>query len=229
MIDYSSFKNYLKYEKKYSENTLIAYTKDIDQFLEFVLQNYTEVPKYLDSQHVIFHITHREVRSWMADLMQKKLSRRSINRKLSSVSAFYRFYKRMGIAQYNPVEKITFPAIEKKIPVFIPESDIKFLLDEVEFGDDFEGLRDRVILELLYGCGLRISECTNLLVSHIYLEKRELKVLGKGKKERIIPFNEMVALSLQKYLLRRAEILSTHGVHTNYLFIRKNGLPAYTS
>lgn len=227
MIDYNSFKNYLRYEKKYTQNTIIAYSKDIEQFIEFVLQGYSDVPKYLDASHVIFQVTHKDIRNWIADLIDKNIARRSISRKLASVSAFYRFYKRMGLCNQNPTEKITLPTAEKKIPVFIPEQEIKFLLDEVEFGDDFEGLRDRTILEILYGCGLRLSECTCLQLSNLNFEKNELKVLGKGKKERIVPFNDPVAMTLQKYIQARTIILKEHSIQTENLFIRKNGLPVY--
>lgn len=227
MIDYNSFKNYLRYEKKYAQHTIIAYSKDIDQFIEFVLQTFTDVSKYLDASHVIFQITHREVRNWIAHLMEKKTARRSISRKLASVSAFYKFYKRMGLCTQNPTEKIILPPVEKKIPVFIPEQEIRFLLDEVEFGDDFEGLRDRTVLEILYGCGLRLSECTSLQITNLNLEKNELKVLGKGKKERIIPFNEAVSVALQKYMEARKQIIQQFSIQTDNLFIRKNGLNVY--
>jgi integrase/recombinase XerC len=227
MIDYNSFKNYLKYEKKYTQNTIIAYSKDIDDFIAFVLQGYTDVSKYLEQNHVIFQITHKEVRNWIASLMEKKLARRSVGRKLASVSAFYKFYKRMGLTTHNPTEKITLPPAEKKIPVFIPEQEIRFLLDEVEFGDDFEGLRDRAVLEVLYGCGLRLSECTHLQISNLNFEKSELKVFGKGKKERIVPFNEKVVFALYKYIQKREEVIKTLNVETEAVFIRKNGLPVY--
>jgi integrase/recombinase XerC len=227
MTDYNSFKNYLRYEKKYTQNTIIAYSKDIDQFIEFVLQTCPDVPKYLDANHIIFQITHKDVRNWIAHLVEKKIAKRSVSRKLASVSAFYKFYKRMGLCTQNPTEKITLPAMEKKIPVFIPEQEIKFLLDEVEFGDDFEGLRDRAVLEVLYGCGLRLSECTFLQISNLNFEKNELKVLGKGKKERIIPFNESVAVALQKYIEKRTYTIKELSVQTENLFIRKNGLAVY--
>lgn len=228
MIDYNSFKNYLKYEKKYTQNTVIAYSKDIDQFIEFVLQGHKEnISKYLHKDHIIFQITHKQIRNWLSDLVEKGISKRSISRKLASLSAFYRFYKRMGLTEENPTEKIILPKTEKKIPVFIPEQDIQFLLDEVEFGDDFKGLRDRAVLEVLYGCGLRLSECTFLQVSNVNFEKNELKVLGKGKKERIIPFNDSVAMALQKYIYVRDKVLNNSSMESDILFIRENGLPVY--
>lgn len=226
MIDFNSFKNYLKYEKKYSLLTITAYNHDLTQFFSFVFKE-SAPEKYLTAQHTIFQVSHKVIRNWIANLVDQNLARRSIVRKLAAVKSFYKFYKRMGLTTDNPTQKITLPPIEKKLPVFASEKDMAYLLNDIEFGDDFEGLRDKAVIELLYGCGLRLSECVKLVIKNIDLTKNELKVIGKGNKERIVPFGNAVKLSLEKYKTARATVLQAFEVDTERFFIRSNGSPVY--
>ena len=180
-----TFRNYLTFERNYSEHTLAAYTRDLQSFADFLTENYGK-DLFLKEEVVTVH--HKSIRFWMAELMESGISKRSVNRKLAALSTYYKYLRKAGIAESNPVSRVNAPKVEKNLPVFVREKGMENLFERVKFPQTWEGLRDRCMLEVLYGCGLRRSELIGLQQANIDFRKGTLKVLGKGNKERIVPF-----------------------------------------
>ncbi|OFY87320.1 MAG: integrase [Bacteroidetes bacterium RIFCSPLOWO2_12_FULL_35_15] len=208
-----SFLQYLQYEKRFSNHTLVAYTNDLHQFLEYLLSSY-EIKTTAEINHSI-------VRSWVVSLMEQKVTPRSVNRKISTLKTFYKYLLRQDIVTENPMLKIQSPKTSKRLPVFVEKQNMDTLLDNIEFGDDLEGQRNKLIIELFYATGMRLSELINLKVSTIDLFNCQLKVLGKRNKERIIPFNNQISESLKEYITLKGDL------EHDYLFINKKGKKIY--
>ncbi len=192
-----SFLQYLRFEKRFSVNTVLAYENDLKQFFKFQSELYAVVdPAQIESTMV---------RSWMVNLMEAKISTRSINRKITSLKSFYKFLMKKGEVKSSPLLKIQSPKISKRLPVYVDESKMKMLFSEVNFGESFEPVRDKLILELLYATGMRRAELVGLTDDRIDLFQCQLKVLGKRNKERIIPFTNNLKEIMEKYLSLRNE------------------------
>lgn len=191
------FLQYLAIEKRSSRHTLTAYSSDLEEFEKFLLDTY--------SLHDDAAVDHLVVRSWVIQLMENNISARSVNRKITTLKTFYRFLQREFGEIQNPMEKVLSPKTSKRLPVFVEESGMELLLDKVDFGDGFAGLRDRLIIDMLYGTGMRLSELIELQLSDIDLFRRQLKVLGKRNKERIIPIHTELGTWIEKYLAARPE------------------------
>jgi len=176
------FIDYIQFEKRYSSNTIIAYNKDLEQFLHFVKESY-EVDNIADVDH---HI----IRSWLIELMENDISARSVNRKLTTLKSYFKFLLKEDLVTENPMNKILAPKVSKRLPFFVEQDKMQSLFSDSYFDDDFPGLRDRLILDILYNTGMRLSELINLKHQDIDLEKKTMKVLGKRNKERIIPFGD---------------------------------------
>jgi integrase/recombinase XerC len=184
------FIRYLQFEKRFSPNTVIAYKKDLYQFSEFI--NSIE-PDLLS-------ITHQQVRTWIVSLMDNGIEPKSINRKISSLRSFYKFLQREGLINSSPMLHVKAPKIPKRLPVVITEQKMDSLLDaDNVFSDDFEGVRNRLILELLYGTGMRLSELVSLSNEDVNIYENQIKVLGKRNKERIIPISKILANLITDY------------------------------
>jgi len=191
----NSFISYLTHEKRYSSHTIISYKNDIRQFHNYIEEKY--------SQYNIEQVSHQMVRSWLVHLMQNKLSAKSINRKFSSLRSYYLFLLRQGIVDKNPTKKVIPPKIGKRLPSIIQKKEIERLLDDLIFPDNFSGIRDKIILTILYNTGIRRSELIHLSDNDIDFYSKVIKVLGKGNKERIIPMTEDMILELKKYIFIR--------------------------
>ena len=174
-----AFQEYLQYEKRYSQHTVLAYQTDLKQFFEFLSDAYE-----IDD---LKEVTHTVVRAWVVALMDSGITARSINRKLSTLKSYYRYLRREGAVEVNPMLKVQSPKVPKRLPTFVEEKSMEHLLDRVEFDDDLVGQRDKLILELLYATGMRVSELVNLKSSDVDFSTSTVKVLGKRSKERIIP------------------------------------------
>ena len=211
------FLKYLELRKKYSPHTINSYAVDIDQFNLFCLENF---PINTEQEIVT---DFKVVRKWIAALALNNNSSKTINRKLSSLRSYYNFMMREGFVKSNPVTKVIRPKIKKKLPEFVSEDNINVLLNSELFNNDFEGLRDKLIVELLYGTGIRRAELISIKISDVDLENKIIKVTGKGNKQRIIPFPNILVSIIEKYLYFRNEILS----ETNNLLIIKSGKPVY--
>ncbi len=185
------FIDYIQFEKRYSSNTIIAYNKDLEQFLHFVNERYN-----IDN---IANIDHHIVRSWLIELMDNNIGARSVNRKLTTLKSYFKFLLKEEIVSDNPMNKIQAPKVSKRLPYFVEQSKMQSLFGESYFSDDFSGIRDRLVLDILYNTGMRLSELITLKHQNIDLERKSLKVLGKRNKERIIPFGDNLKVLLILY------------------------------
>ena len=207
-----SFLNYLKLERNYSDKTILSYGKDLEQFEKFL--------KKLDEKIKLETVDADLIRSWVIDLMDEKMAASSVNRKLSSLRSFYRYLLRKGLVLVDPVQKVTGPKKKKPLPTFVKEEDMNRLLDEVPFGDDFEGVRDKLILEVFYVTGVRRSELVALNDADIDYSASTIKVTGKRNKQRLIPFGERLKGMLSTYQQLRDEMIPRR---SEAFFVQKNG------
>lgn len=218
MLLVDSINNYLKflqYEKLSSKHTVISYQTDLLQFKTFL-----ELQYKIDDIHKVNHLI---IRSWLAHMLNEGISARSISRKLSTLRAFYKFLKKENIITNNPLTKVQAPKMEKRLPVFLEGKSIDKLLDEVDFSDDFEGERDKLIINLFYSAGLRLSELIQLKVSDIDTYNQQIKVLGKRNKERIIPVSNEIINQINTHLLHK----SSKGYLNEMLFCTNKGQNLY--
>jgi len=186
------FLNYIKFEKRYSQHTLISYQNDLEQFFTF-LTEYDSPP--------IPKITSTFIRSWLAKLKgQEKLTAKSINRKISTLKSFFKYQLKNGVIKASPMTTITSPKIGKRLPQFLKETDVETLFKHVEFPDDWNGRTSRLILLLFYSTGIRLSELINLEETQLDPYNRQIKVLGKGNKERIIPVSAELIKELTEFV-----------------------------
>lgn len=197
------FLQYLQIQRNYSQATISAYSRDLKDLAEY-LHNQEE--KDLFEIAVIKNLEHRSFRNWVGDLAEKKITNRSIKRKLAAVRAFFSYLKKKSIISHNPMASIKLPKTESKLPVFLKESETEFLFEQVVFPDTFEGIRDKCILEILYGCGLRRSEIKNLQFSDIDFYAKLLRVTGKGNKMRFVPFGNHVFIAIELYQKKSNEL-----------------------
>ena len=210
------FTNYLQYEKRFSAHTLSAYLQDLQQFQKFLFQSELDFAA----------VKHHDVRSWIVDLLDKQAEPRSVQRKLSTLRTFYKFLLREMLVEANPTLQVKAPRVSKILPVFIEDSNLNSLLDNAEvFGEGFEGLRDRVVLELLFGTGIRLAELITLSDADVNLYEQTIKVFGKRSKERIIPVN----VSLMKLLKQYTEEKSKQNFQnlSQKLLVTSEGKAAY--
>ena len=197
-----AFIKYLKFEKRLSYHTILSYDNDLKQFESFF--------KTYSTNKEIKTTDKRAIRSWIVELSLKKLSPKSINRKIATLKSFFKFLIKREVIEINPSTNITSLKTDQKIPNFLKEKDVNFLFDNLILEKNFNGERDMMILELLYGTGIRISELINLKTRNINLPKKEMKIMGKRKKERIIPLHQQIISQIKKYLDKKNEIKSTH-------------------
>ena len=209
------FIKYLRFEKRLSENTVISYETDLNQFLSF----YKE---YSTSQK-IEKVDKRTIRSWIVKLSLSNLSAKSINRKIASLKSFFKFLVKRDLIKKNPSSHVTSLKTDQRIPTFIKEKDINFLFKNIDVKEDCTGQRDLLILELLYGTGIRISELINIKISDVNFAKKEIKVIGKRNKERIIPLHNNVIYQTKKYL----QLAEKEGYENQYLLFTKKGEKIY--
>lgn len=185
------FIDYVKFEKRYSVHTVIAYQNDLEEFLLFTKEKYEEVDPARISASII--------RSWLASLREHPIQPRSINRKLSTLRSWYKFLLKNKKVEVNPLQKILPPKSGKRLPVFVERIPMDRLLHQVEFPDTFEGHTQRLIIDLLYATGIRRSELINLKNADIDRSAKTIKVLGKGSKERIIPISAGLLSRMDAY------------------------------
>ncbi|WP_207536244.1 tyrosine-type recombinase/integrase [Desertivirga arenae] len=212
------FKSYLQYEKRFSEHTVTAYMNDLDQFRSFI-----------ESQNPdILSVGHQDVRSWMVDLINSSIAPNTINRKLSTLRTFYTFLQREKLIELNPTLLIKALKAPKRLPVVVHESKMDDLLDsEGAFAEDFEGRRDKLIIELLFGTGIRLAELLNIKEADINLFDQSIKIFGKRSKERIVPLTSQIINEIKEYLSAR-QLQNFENLPIE-LFVTKDGKRAYPS
>ncbi|MDF2435626.1 MAG: integrase [Bacteroidota bacterium] len=208
-----NFLKYLQFEKRLSSHTVLAYSTDLNYLYDYLSSAYQV--KALDE------VNHLLIRSWIVQMMEEKISTRTINRKISTLKTFYKYLLRQGIVTENPMLKIQSPKTSKRLPVFVEKEKMDLLLDNIEFGSDEEGLRNQLIIEMFYATGMRLSELINLKQLNIDLHDSRLKVLGKRNKERIIPFSHELGRKITAYLEVRGD------KNNEYLFVTAKGEKMY--
>jgi len=210
----TDFIKYIQFEKRYSELTVVAYQKDLEQFEAYMRQRFEDFD---------FHTTKtKQIRRWIVELMENNMNPSSVRRKVSTLKSFYKYLLRMGEIEANPVSGVVLPKVAKKLPTFITLKQLNRLLDMGYFPHTFEGRRDQVICALLYGTGIRVSELRNLLLSDVLVIENMIKVMGKRNKQRYVPYPRSVRKPILEYLEAREKIATTD------VFITTNkGEPAY--
>jgi integrase/recombinase XerC len=216
-MPFKSFTDYLLLEKKYSKLTVAAYENDLKTFKKFIKEEY-------DSND-IQSINYAQIRNWIVFLVESNISNRSINRKMSSLNTYYKFLMKIGEIQTNPLAKHKALKTSKKIQIPFSETEINRVLDELHFEDDFEGIRNRLIIELFYSTGIRRIELVELKLTSVDFNNKTLKVLGKRNKERIVPLIRPVLDTMNKYLKSRSSLEFINDYEN--LFLTKKGVKIY--
>ncbi len=212
-----SFLQFLQIEKRYSPHTVRSYRNDLDQFFSFLAEN--------EMLSEVNDITSHQIRAWIVHLIDNGITPVTVHRKISCLRRFYNYLRREGIVKADPLEKIVLPKQKKRLPVFVEEEALDELLDSVDFGDDFRGLRNRTIIEMLYLTGMRRAELTGIRYEDVDLPDATVRVTGKRNKQRIIPLAKPFATRLQEYISARNAFASdTTG---NWFFITDKGNKLY--
>ncbi len=217
MSKLAQFADYLQNERRYSKHTGTAYVNDVAQFFAFLQVQYSVADESV--------VKPAMVKSWIYEQTQQKLSARSINRKLVALNTFYKFLLRSGAVAINPMAAIQSVKTEKRLFQWLTETETNHLFDNeyIEFPDDFYGQRDKLILELLYGTGMRLSELISLQEKNINLAESCIKVTGKRNKERIIPVPAQTAEAIHIYLQQKM----LYGFTSTTLLVTDKGQPLY--
>ena len=212
----TDFIHYLRFEKRYSAHTLTAYQKDLSQFREYLSRecNLTELKL----------ITHFHIRGWLAGMKGDKQTARTINRKISSLNSYYKYLLRHGHTDNNPVRQLHAQRLPERLPVYLKESESQHLLDEVQFEPGFKGSTDRLICELFYATGMRRNELQQLKETDIEWGLNQVRILGKGNKERLLPVSPVLLDTIRDYLAQKHK-LEKHD--TQYLFNLESGEQLY--
>jgi len=187
------FINYLSSERRLSQNTIISYSNDLDQFHCFLNEHFNITSQISE---VSFHI----VRGWIANLFENGVQSRSINRKISTLKSFFKYLEREELIDANPMLKVVGPKASKNLPLFVKENEIKLLLEEVTFDSGFIGKRDKLIIEIFYLTGMRLTELINIKLTDLDFHNKSIKVIGKRNKERIIPLSDSILTSIQSFI-----------------------------
>jgi len=221
------FIRYIQFEKRYSKHTVSAYQSDLDQFTTFLNNPEKQTPA---PDALITHpsqITHYHIRNWMVELMNQKIIARSINRKIATLRKYFKFLLQEGVIEINPASKINTPKIPKNLPVIVEDVKLtKMLDDNIEFSNDFKGRRDKLVIEMLFGTGMRLSELLGVKDTDINTYEDTIKVLGKRNKERIIPVNkELKSLITEYQQLKKKE--DFFGNNSLMLIVTDKGADAY--
>ncbi len=210
------FLNYIQFEKRFSVHTVRAYKHDIEQFAHYLnLHNENLNDECVDEKNI---------RNWIVDLIEKDFSVLTIRRKLSTLKSYFKFLQRENIIVVNPMDKIIFPKLSKKLPYFFDNKEMNQLLDDVVFEDNFSGVRDKTILEMFYFTGIRLFELINIKSSDIDFFSKQIKVLGKRNKERIIPLTTSFIYQLEKYIEYKKKEWKDN---TDYFFFTNKGEKLY--
>lgn len=215
MID--TFVRYLSYEKRYSAHTITSYQNDINSFSDFIT--------VFDPNQDLLTVDRNTVRSWIIHLVDHGISPRSVNRKISTLRSFYKFLKKRELVAENPVLHLNVLKTNKPLPGFVNEKDMLSVLQSANYGDDFVGVRDRLVLELLYGTGIRLSELIHLKHSDINYFELQIRVLGKRNKERIIPFSKSLVEILKNYQSKKNDLFE--GNEASNLIVTNKGDACY--
>ncbi len=212
-ISIQTFLDYLKFQKRYSQHTIISYENDLKDFFDFIESKYGNLS--------LPEISATLIRTWLAGLKQNKIASKSINRKISTLKTFFKYHLRNETVLVSPMTTITSLKVSKRLPSFIEEKDIDTLFQHVEFPHTWEGKTNRLLLQIFYQTGMRLSELINLKESQIDKSNSNIKVLGKGNKERIIPVNNELLKDVFSYINDKKS--KVQNSDTFYLLISEKG------
>lgn len=211
------FLQYISYQKRQSPHTISSYKNDLEQFHGFLSETF--------QVNNLCEVNYQMIRSWIISLSEQKLQPTSINRKIATLKSFYKFLVKNEYLQQNPTLRIKPLKTPKRKPSFIDEKELMYILDKCEFSQDFKGYRDKLVLELLYHTGIREAELLGLKEEHINFVRQEIKVHGKGGKDRIIPISPTLKHLLEEYIQYRKSTFPN--LSHNYLITTNKGKPAY--
>lgn len=216
----NDFLDYLKYEKRYSFHTIVAYEEDLLQLFTYLNEQFN-MP-----EPALTEITSSFIRSWLASLKEAKNSAKTINRKISSLKSFFKYHLRTGQLEQSPMTTIVSPKMPKRLPVYVEQKDTNTLFQHVAFPDTWPGKTDRLILAIFYNTGMRLSELVNLKESQVNAAANTIKVLGKGNKERVIPVSPALISDINEYVTLKNTLASPDRV---YLLVNEKGRKLYTT
>lgn len=216
-MPFKSFTDYLLLEKNYSILTVNAYQNDLKDFSGFIKKEY--------DSNTINTVNYSQIRSWIVSLVEMRLTNRSINRKVSALNTYFKFMLKTGDIELNPLSKHKALKTSKKLQVPFSQVEIISALNDLNFEDDFEGIRDKLIIELFYSTGIRRIELVELKLTSVHFETKTLKVLGKRNKERLVPLLGSVLKTLNRYMSSRNELEVV--IDDDYLFLTKKGVKIY--
>lgn len=212
------FLSYLNLQKRFSPLTVKSYHHDLEEFFRFVSNEGKD-------RFDISEISHQHIRGYIANRMDNGISAVSVNRKLSSLKSFFKYAVKNNLVKENPTQKIKAPKIPKKLPVFIDQNQTDYLFSSYTFKVDFEGARDKLLMDILYQCGIRRAELLGLKESDVDIYNLQLKVLGKRNKERIIPFDYTLKRNLENYL----QVKEKEKLTNAHLLVTKENKPLNAS
>lgn len=209
----NSFLTYLQFEKRYSKHTITAYANDLVHFFDFTETNYDAI--------LVDQINGSIVRTWLASLKEAKMTGKSLNRKISSLKSFFKFQIQRGVLSKSPMETVISPKVNKRLPVFVEQNDMAQLLLNLSFAEGWKGFTEKMVIQLFYATGMRLSELIQCKQNHLDFSKKQIKVLGKGNKERILPISTELAEALKLYVNEKSAIAN----ESPYLFVTEKGKP----
>jgi integrase/recombinase XerC len=212
-----SFLQYILIEKGYSPHTVRSYQNDLDQFFSFLQRS--------DNSGLPEEISSHDIRAWIVHLMDNNISASSVHRKISCLRIFYKYLRKEGIVHHDPMDKVVLPKRKKKLPVFVTEVAMDNLLDKYEFGNDFQGIRNRTLIETFYVTGMRRAELIGLKNKDVDLIAGTIKVTGKRNKQRIIPIVRTFVVRLEEYIKARSEVFTVES--EGWFFITDKGNKLY--
>ncbi len=212
-----TFLDYLKFQKRYSQHTIISYQNDLTDFFDFIETQFGIVS--------LNEISTTFIRSWLAGLKEKGMESKTTNRKISTLKSFFKYQLRQGLLQSTPMTTIFSAKVKKRLPQFVSEGDINTLLNYLEFPDTWNGKTDRLLFQLLYNTGIRKAELMTLKEVHLDAGNCTIKVLGKGNKERVLPVSSELSYLFQQYIA--AKRLHFEEVNTEILLVNEKGKELY--
>ena len=209
--DVNAFLSYLQFEKRYSLHTITAYSNDLVQFFDFIETQYDKVP--------LEQITGSMVRSWLAGMKETEMTGKSLNRKISSLKSFFKYQIRQERLVKSPMETVISPKITKRLPAFVAEQDMEQLLANLSFAEGWKGYTEKMVIQLFYATGMRLSELILCKETQLDINKSVIKVLGKGNKERILPISKNLAQELANYISEKPDVAKSNP----HIFVTEKG------
>jgi integrase/recombinase XerC len=210
-----SFLDYLKFEKRYSQHTIMSYQNDLEQFFAYSKSQF--------ETELINEVKVTMIRSWLAEMKEEKISSKTLNRKISTLKSFFKYLIKQSVVKETPMTTIVSPKVSKRLPQFVSEPDMQDLMQITATSEDWKTMTDCTLIRVFYATGMRLSELINLKISQVDFHYKQLKVLGKGNKERIIPMPSEILNGLKDYI----ENKENRSPESDHVFVNAKGKPLY--